>query len=780
MEKIRRALDRHEWAFLFGAVGPVVSWLIASKVGRVAAMESAGPTAMFGLFASELGVALGLTAGGIALVRAAGTIGRLVLQLLCGTFVAVNAACHHYWVTTGSPLPWSLVTFVAGRYREYLPIIESEVTLFNLAVGGVLVAVVAALPWVLQWWASETETPRKSDGWTTVVAGLLAVASFGVAAAPVSFLAADAEAVREPTIRLLTSALVERAGSAPDRGPTADPGVDLAPALSARLKPDGRADSSGKRKNLVLVVLESVRASSTTIHRPELGTTPFLANLAERSTVMRRAHTTVPHTSQALMSMHCGFPPRVTTMAPVAAVPGALPARCLPELLAEQGYETVFFQSAEESFEKWPRMIDNFGYDHFYGKSSYDGEGFQLTNYFGYEEAVMLGPSRRWLERHADESPFMATYLTLSPHHDYHPPDRYGHQTFSEREKFNRYLNAVYYVDQFVKRLVDQYRRLGLYDETVFVFVADHGEAFGEHGRWQHDAVIYREGEWIPWMIHDGSNPERRTVERHVNHYDLLPTVADLLGYRIVGGKYPGESVYASGDDEPLFLNCYYLDLCIGVIDPPFKFIHHYGLQADELFNIEEDPDETVNVAEEHPSVVRQLRRKALGWRAEVESLYREVSSSRVESRVSRSRPALEHEGRVPLGKNLEIVGYEVASGALEPGGRAMLKVAFHARSDVPKGRRIGYTLRWGGSAEPLKHAPLEGLYPVTQWKKGEYVTDEVTVRVPEKAAGYRVRLLVSLVRSGVDLPGRKATPDDKKSFRLLGNVELLERQFGE
>ena len=43
-------------------------------------------------------------------------------------------------------------------------------------------------------------------------------------------------------------------------------------------------------------------------------------------------------------------------------------------------------------------------------------DGFQKANYFGYEDDVMLKPSRRWLQQHAGK-PFFATYKTLTPHH---------------------------------------------------------------------------------------------------------------------------------------------------------------------------------------------------------------------------------------------------------------------------------------------------------------------------------------------------------------------------
>jgi arylsulfatase A-like enzyme len=65
------------------------------------------------------------------------------------------------------------------------------------------------------------------------------------------------------------------------------------------------------------------------------------------------------------------------------------------------------------------------------------------------------------------------------------------------------------------------------------VILGDHGEGFGEHGLKQHDNTIYDEGLHIPFLIHDPRRPESRRIEAPVTELDVLPTMADLLGFRI-------------------------------------------------------------------------------------------------------------------------------------------------------------------------------------------------------------------------------------------------------
>ena len=67
---------------------------------------------------------------------------------------------------------------------------------------------------------------------------------------------------------------------------------------------------------------------------------------------------------------------------------------------------------------------------------------------------------------------------------------------------------------------------------TVFVLLGDHGQGFGEHGRNGHDNAIYEEGLRIPLLIHDPQRYKQGTrLEGPVSQLDILPTVADLLGY---------------------------------------------------------------------------------------------------------------------------------------------------------------------------------------------------------------------------------------------------------
>ncbi len=176
---------------------------------------------------------------------------------------------------------------------------------------------------------------------------------------------------------------------------------------------------------------------------------PFLDELAERSLLVERVYTTVQRTSKAIVSVNCAIQPHHLVEEITEARPNDIPARGLPALLKEHGYSTAFFQSSTELFENFRALVRNFGYDQYYPIESLDDEykeGFEWSNYFGYEDDVLLRSSEEWLKKQRDQ-PFMAKYLTGTGHHDYQVPLRYGLEDFSKDDKLNRYLNCLRYQD---------------------------------------------------------------------------------------------------------------------------------------------------------------------------------------------------------------------------------------------------------------------------------------------------------------------------------------------
>ena len=541
--RLRSVLARGDWIYLLSLLIPLFLYNVGLKVARILTqLDLPGPLSFADELRSEVFFNLGyatLWIGAFAIFRR-GVPRKLVLVLfhLSAIVVAVlTTSAHSFYKTTGSTLDFSFIALSFSSFKETRAIIASEtsalqivlllVVLLYVLLGPMLVTRVFGHGWHL---------PLRTEGrpWAMPMAVLAAALILGGLSLLPSATGASSSFSRDAIANMIALELftpdVEMPGPEIDtRLAAIDPPVNASLAET----PDT------KKRNVVMVFLESTRAQSTTPYNKDLKTTPFLDKLSKNSLISERAYAVVPHTSKALTATNCGVAPPIDTEN-TESDPNAIPAQCLPDLLRQQGYNTAFFQSATGEFERRQMLTENFGYKDFFPIESMSKKGFEKANYFGYEDNIMLEPSRKWLQTNSDK-PFLATYLTVTPHHDYVVPKRYGKKKFVKDKELNDYLNTLRYEDFFLKNLLDQYKALGLYEDTIFVILGDHGEGFGEHGLRQHDNTIYNEGTHIPLIIHDPKRFEDgHRVEAPVNELDVLPTVTDLLGYEIRGGNLSG------------------------------------------------------------------------------------------------------------------------------------------------------------------------------------------------------------------------------------------------
>lgn len=428
--------------------------------------------------------------------------------------------------------------------------------------------------------------------------------------------------VRDPLANIVVSAAEELRREEPQNVAAYPSLTDSSPAS---LLPMG-----SEQRNVALIFLESTRAQSVSPYNEDLETTPFMDELAKRSLLAERAYGSVPYTSKANVAVNCGiFPNPVQVSYGLApeATSGGIPAKCLPDLLKDQGYATAYFTTSEKDFEDFGDLVNNFGYDELYSYESMDKQDYGRMRGEGLSgDEAMLEPSEEWLtEQKESGEPFLAAYLTGATHYPYLVPDSYEQEGFAEDEDLNRYLNAIRLQDIFLESLFDQYRDLGLYEDTVFVILADHGEGFGEHGLYTHGNIPYEEGLRIPMVIHDPRRFEDGArVSAPVSQIDILPTIAELLGYEIDGGAYQGNSFLSSlPEDRPLMFSCWSAEQCLISLEGNEKYIYHYDNRPDELFDISEDPLEQENLASERQEEVERRRSELLAWRSRIDATYR-------------------------------------------------------------------------------------------------------------------------------------------------------------
>lgn len=195
----------------------------------------------------------------------------------------------------------------------------------------------------------------------------------------------------------------------------------------------------------------------------------------------------------------------------------------------------------------------------------------------------------------------------------------------SAREEYIlAYEAELFRIDQQIGLLMEKLRQYEIEDKTLVIFVTDHGEEFAEHRYWDHRGQLYEAIIRGVWMMHNPKLfPEPVVVENRVGLIDLLPTILDLLGLDHDDIPFDGKSRLSLLKKEHQGEHGFVfgvLDRRAYVIDGKYKLMVNgdYGKKIRgahpdpppapiELYNLESDPDELHNLADESPEVADRL-----------------------------------------------------------------------------------------------------------------------------------------------------------------------------
>ncbi|MGH9334019.1 MAG: sulfatase family protein, partial [Vicinamibacteria bacterium] len=394
--------------------------------------------------------------------------------------------------------------------------------------------------------------------------------------------------------------------------------------------PAKRVRNDARPLNLVVLVLDALRADRLSSSGYPRDTSPEIDRMAAESAVFERAYSQSSFTAASLPSILSGLYVQQHGAHLFARL--AEEVETLPEVLSARGYRTIAL-SANPFFSAEFGMAQGFAEFHpLYETSPVVRRGIDgavLAEDFIPELAGLLAKS--------GSEPFFLYLHFMQPHEPYvAPPPFLGYYgeprgspaevaerlkallkkpgaSLSEDERQyvrDRYDENVRYADRQAGRVLGLLRGLGLEENTVLVLTADHGEELFDHGDATHGGHLYDETVHVPLIVRAPGVPARR-IATLVQSIDLASTLLDIAGAASSLGAgrsllplMRGKSEAAPEGSQAVFAS---LPSGAAMIRTDRHKLIRDPAGAWELYDLVDDPDERTNVATKDPERLEEL-----------------------------------------------------------------------------------------------------------------------------------------------------------------------------
>jgi len=407
-------------------------------------------------------------------------------------------------------------------------------------------------------------------------------------------------------------------------------------ALSAFAGCSGRK-SPAKKPNIILIVIDTLRADHLGCFGYHRNTSPNIDALAGESILFTKAICTAPWTTPSIASiMTSCYSSTLAMSGPPKAIPPQFP--CLAEVLQQNGYMT--FGLVSHLY-----VAGRLGFARGFG--AFD-ESFMAGHHAVSSSSVTARGLRFLKQDH--QKPFFAFLHYFDPHynyilhskHDFYP-DYKGDVTSGEdikslrvriddlSEDDIRYLEALYdseiaHTDEHVGRLLDAIKKLGLYDNSIIIITSDHGEELAERGHIGHRIKLYQEMIHVPLIIKP-LGAQAKVVERYVSLLDLAPTILKCVNLSMpdgIEGVPIDLTMLDHFADRAVFSETNWSQYIDSVIFKNQKLIYYRKRDPDferpllkspeQFYDLSNDPGERKVLTVEPVNIERSIRGLLLEW----------------------------------------------------------------------------------------------------------------------------------------------------------------------
>lgn len=297
-----------------------------------------------------------------------------------------------------------------------------------------------------------------------------------------------------------------------------------------------------KQYNVVVLVLESVRASEMGVYGSSESATPFLDSLARKNIFASKFYATSNFTVKSEHAINCSIYDFMIG-APVSKRGMPVRTKCLPEMLAkEKNYRTLWFHGNDKGFYNRGEYLPKLGFQEVYSAKELNDDGQRPVLGWGISDPVLFDIA---LDKLASiEGPFYSEILSVSNHmaFDYDWGIEFPLNLVKQTTMFERYRRGIYYTDQAVKSFYKKFEESSLFDNTILVITGDHGIwTFSDDRK---SGLTKNEEFFRVPLIMTIPDRERIRVEGTHSHLDIAPTLLDIMGIEL-DNAFVGQSIFS-------------------------------------------------------------------------------------------------------------------------------------------------------------------------------------------------------------------------------------------
>jgi len=372
---------------------------------------------------------------------------------------------------------------------------------------------------------------------------------------------------------------------------------------------------SGKIKNVIVFVCESTPAEYLQPYGSKFNTTPTLEEYSTNSIVFENVYAHAPATNKSVVCLMASIYPWLS----YTSITQEHPDVSLPTIsseLKEHGYRTAFFNSGDNSFQRWNEFLACRKFDDVKDcKTHHCEKQFGMLDMKwdprdGIDDECTGEELMSWIKKDQGK-PFFTMMWTYQTHYPYYvsgPEKKYD----TEDTILNRYLNAVHHSDMVLGKILDELKTNGLYESTLVVVIGDHGEAFGRHDQIAHASKIYEENLHIPCIFINPIFKNERSVVIG-GMIDVAPTIMNIVGLP-ASKNWQGKNLFTADKNGRVYFFCPWSDYLFGYREGNMKYIYNATKETTEIYDLQSDPQETKNLASELPQKTELCSQRLAAW----------------------------------------------------------------------------------------------------------------------------------------------------------------------